>query len=312
MKLKKLFAVMLVVALIAASFAACGGTEAPVEEPEDVVEVNVVEEAAMAYFAEYPENNHMITMEALMPLIDAGEEMFIIDTRAADAYAEGHLAGAVNMPFASTAIADNLEVIPDDVPVYVYCYSGQTASQVTSVLNVAGKPVTNIRGGWNRGISTTAGFEAYVSTDEVAMPTDVYEVDADLKAAVEEYFATVASYNGTDYANQNISPEKVKEIVDSGSDEYVILSVRQAVDYAEAHVPGAMNIPFGAGMQEAFADLPQDKTIVVYCYTGHTASQTVGILRLLGYEALNMAFGMGSVETKVGWLGAGYETEAAE
>ena len=41
MKLKKLFAVMLVVALIAASFAACGGTEAPVEEPEDVVEVNV-------------------------------------------------------------------------------------------------------------------------------------------------------------------------------------------------------------------------------------------------------------------------------
>ncbi|MFA7662226.1 MAG: rhodanese-like domain-containing protein, partial [Anaerovoracaceae bacterium] len=158
MKLKKLFAVMLVVALIAASFAACGGTEAPVEEPEDVVEVNVVEEAAMAYFAEYPENNHMITMEALMPLIDAGEEMFIIDTRAADAYAEGHLAGAVNMPFASTAIADNLEVIPDDVPVYVYCYSGQTASQVTSVLNVAGKPVTNIRGGWNRGISTTAGF----------------------------------------------------------------------------------------------------------------------------------------------------------
>ncbi|MFA7661910.1 MAG: rhodanese-like domain-containing protein, partial [Anaerovoracaceae bacterium] len=115
-----------------------------------------------------------------------------------------------------------------------------------------------------------------------------------------------------DYANQNISPEKVKEIVDSGSDEYVILSVRQAVDYAEAHVPGAMNIPFGAGMQEAFADLPQDKTIVVYCYTGHTASQTVGILRLLGYEALNMSFGMGSVETKVGWLGAGYETEAAE
>jgi len=25
-----------------------------------------------------------------------------------------------------------------------------------------------------------------------------------------------------------------------------------------------------------------------------------------------MSFGMGSVETKVGWLGAGYETEAAE
>jgi hypothetical protein len=29
---------------------------------------------------------------------------------------------------------------------------------------------------------------------------------------------------------------------------------------------------------------------------------------LLGYEAYNMSGGMGSVETKAGWLGAGYET----
>ena len=88
----------------------------------------------------------------------------------------------------------------------------------------------------------------------------------------------------------------------------MILSVRKAEDYAKGHVKGAINVPFGAGMQEGLVQLPKDKKIIVYCYTGQTASQTVAILRLLGYEAYNMQFGMGSAETQSGWLGAGYET----
>jgi len=96
--------------------------------------------------------------------------------------------------------------------------------------------------------------------------------------------------------------------VDSESDEYVSVAVRKAEDYAAGHVKGAINIPFGQGMEQSFADLPKDKKIIVYCYTGQTASQTVGILRLLGFEAYNMQFGMGSVESEKGWLGAGYET----
>jgi len=232
-----------------------------------------------------------------MAKIDAGEEMFILDVRSQEDYDKGHLKGAVNMPFASTAIADNLEFIPDDVPVFVNCYTGQTANQVTS----------NIKGGFLRGITVTEGHEAYLDTVSVPVPSDVYAVDEELKAAVADYFDVLVSYNGTPTANQNIAVETVKEIIDSESDEYFILSVRQAEDFAKGHLPGAVNIPYGNGMQASFADLPMDKKIVVYCYTGQTASQTVGILRLLGYEAYNMAFGMGSVETEKGWLGAGYE-----
>ena len=311
MKFKKLLVLLLTLALMTTSFAACGGqeAEAPAEPPAvEEPEVNVVEEAAMGYFANLPETNNMITFDKLMPMIDAGEEMFIIDARSAEDYAAGHIKGAVNLPFASTATGENVQYIPDDVPVYVYCYTGQTASQLTSVLNVAGKPVTNIRGGFLRGITKVDGHEAYLDTVAVDMPTTEYTMDPDLQAAVVSYFETVASYNGTDTANQNIAPDKVKEIVDSESDEYFILSVRQAEDYAKGHVPGAVNIPFGVGMQDSFADLPKDKKIIVYCYTGHTASQTVGILRLLGYEAYNMSFGMGSVEEGKGWLGSGFET----
>jgi len=31
---------------------------------------------------------------------------------------------------------------------------------------------------------------------------------------------------------------------------------------------------------------------VVYCYTGHTGSQTTALLNLLGYDATNLLFGM--------------------
>ncbi len=312
MKLKKLLAILLCILMVTASFAACGSNQeaaAPPAEDNPVAEqTNVVEEAALAYFANFPADKHVISPADFFAKIDAGEEMFILDIRSGDDYAKGHITGAVNMPFGNESIAKNIELIPDDVPVYVYCYTGQTASQTIAVLNVAGKPAYNVQSGFVRGISVEPGFEKYISTDPVALPTETYAVDSEIKAAVANYYATVASYAGTPTEAQNIKVDAVKEIVDSESDDYVILSVRKAEDYAKGHVKGAINVPFGAGMQEGLVQLPKDKKIIVYCYTGQTASQTVAILRLLGYEAYNMQFGMGSAETKSGWLGAGYET----
>lgn len=309
MKLKKLVVLFLIIALSTFSFAACGSQESDTPAVENPVEEStIVEDAALAYFANFPADKHVISPADFFAKIDAGEEMFIIDIRTPEDYAAGHINGAVNLPFGNGSIAENLEAIPDDVPVYVYCYTGQTASQTIALLNVAGKPAYNVQSGFVRGISVEPNFENYLSTEAVTLTADTYEVDADIKAAVEEYFATLASYAGTPTEVQNIKVETVKEIIDSESDEYLIVSVRQAEDYAKGHIKGAVNIPFGAGMEQALVELPKDKKIIVHCYTGQTASQTVAILRLLGYEAYNMAFGMGSAESEKGWLGAGFET----
>ena len=96
--------------------------------------------------------------------------------------------------------------------------------------------------------------------------------------------------------------------MEAESEDYTILSIRQEKDYAEAHIPGALHIPFGKGMQERFSEIPTDKPVVVYCYTGQTASQTMAVLRMLGYEAYNLAGGMGDAEKGTGWLGAGLPT----
>ena len=56
---------------------------------------------------------------------------------------------------------------------------------------------------------------------------------------------------------------------------------------------GAYNIGWKAvGDVENLATLPIDQTIMVYCYTGHTGQVAATALKLLGYDAINMKFGM--------------------
>jgi sulfur-carrier protein adenylyltransferase/sulfurtransferase len=72
-----------------------------------------------------------------------------------------------------------------------------------------------------------------------------------------------------------------------------ILSIRAADIYALGHVPGAVNIPMAEVFEtENLARLPQDKKIVVYCYTGHTGSRVAALLNLCGYDASNLKWGM--------------------
>ncbi len=294
--MKKLFALVLCFALVASLSA--------VSFAEEVSPV--VKERAMNYFANYDGAKYTIKVPDLFAKIDAGEDMLILDIRQADAYAEGHLKGAVNVPYGMT-IAESLSLIPDDVQLYVYCYTGQTSSQTTALLNVAGKYATNIQSGFNNGISATEGYEAYITTDVAELPGDTYEVDPDVQAAITKYFEDMVSKTDTAFANFNFKPESLMKLMDAEMmDDYFVYSVRQAADFETGHIQGAVNNPFGAGMEQNFeAQLPTDKTIIVYCYTGQTASQTMAILRLLGYDAYNLSGGMGK-EGGSGWLGAGY------
>ncbi|RME51237.1 MAG: rhodanese-like domain-containing protein, partial [Caldilineae bacterium] len=57
--------------------------------------------------------------------------------------------------------------------------------------------------------------------------------------------------------------------------------------------PGAINIPWTQLYKaENLAKLPADKLIVVYCYTGHTGQVATTILNALGYNAVNLKFGI--------------------
>jgi len=282
-------------------------SQAPAQS-EPAAEADPVYQLAYDYFKNFPSDRNVISSADLFALMDKGEDIFILDIRRPDDYKTSHLKGAVNLAFFNTEISDNLDKIPDDKPVMVYCYTGQTASQVTALLNVAGKMAKNVQSGFNNGISATKGYEKYLETEVNPLPDGDYPVDPAVQKALSDYFTEKQAQDGTAFANFNLKPEDVKQIIDDQNDDYYILSIRSAEDYAKGHIPTAAHIPYGLGMQEELVKLPKDKKIVVYCYSGQTSSQTTAILRLLGYDAYSMSGGMGNAEKGTGWLGAGYET----
>ncbi len=265
--------------------------------------VNPVEAAAADYFINFP-GNRMITAEDIFKKMDAGEDLFLLDIRKPSDYEAGHLKGAVNAAWGSPALADALNWLPDDQTIYVNCVSGQTAGQTIAVLNTAGFDAVSIRYGYKLGIAKTEGYENYIETaaNPAPEPSGVV-LDPALKAAAEDYFNSIPE-NGSNI----IAAAKMKELVDT-EEGLTIVSVRQPKDYEAGHIQGAINIPWGAGMQEAFADLPRDEKVYVYCYSGQTAGQTVGIMRLMGIDAVSIKSGMGTAGTGgSGWANEGFET----
>ena len=82
---------------------------------------------------------------------------------------------------------------------------------------------------------------------------------------------------------KSISMEEAKEVFATAG-EYVILDVRRADEFAEGHIPGAINIAnenIGAGQLAELPDL--DQMIFVYCRSGRRSKEASAKLAALGY-----------------------------
>jgi len=78
---------------------------------------------------------------------DTSNDPVVLSVRSADAYAMGHIAGAINIPWSQIASAENLAKLPPDQQIMVYCYTGHTGQVATTVLGVLGYQVSNIKYG---------------------------------------------------------------------------------------------------------------------------------------------------------------------
>ncbi|MDF2523991.1 MAG: rhodanese-related sulfurtransferase [Clostridiales bacterium] len=283
----------------AATTAAPASTAAPAKS-------NAVADAANAYFANMPADIYKISEKDFVQKVKNKEEMLILDIRQNDVYKQGHIKGAVNVPW-GTAISENLTKLPKNKPIMVYCYTGQTAGQTVALLNIAGFNAKSVNLGWTLGISKAEGVNDVTETTDNALTDAKTEVNAEIKTAIDNYYKGLAAVKGTTYDTYKISEDEAKKLVDAKDTKVQILSVRSAEDFAKGHIEGSINIPFAKGMEKSFSKLPKDKKIIVYCYTGQTAGQTVAVLKLLGYDAVSLNAGMGTAATgTAGWANKGF------
>jgi len=126
------------------------------------------------------------------------------------------------------------------------------------------------------------GFFSYVKSteEEVEMVSEVLSATRDYTdAGVSRYINASTLYN-------QITDD------DSTNDPYIV-SIRGDEYYAKGHIPGAVSIPRTSMFTEEYLNkLPKDQRIVVYCYTGHTASQATALLNVMGYDAVSLLWGM--------------------
>lgn len=73
--------------------------------------------------------------------------------------------------------------------------------------------------------------------------------------------------------------------------DYYIIDLRNANDFAAGHIKGAHNVPSLADLLTE-AEKANGQKILTVCYTGQTAARATAALRLMGYEAKSLKWGM--------------------
>jgi len=233
--------------------------------------------------------------------------VFAIDIRSADDFAAGHIPGDDVVNVAAADVRDYID--GNDLSAYdeihIVCYSGQTASWLTSLLQLAGyKNVYSMKwgmSGWHsdfdKWTSNTSNEKATLFTDAVSDKAEAgdlpvlstgYETEEEIfearfDAVLAEGFGAAAISNGDVYANL---------------DNYYIINYWPNAEYLDpGHIEGAIqytpseDLPLDAYL----TTLPTDKTIVVYDYTGQNSAKIAAYLKIVGYDAKSLKFGANSM-----------------
>lgn len=285
-------------------------TSAPAEDPSKVIKGAV--ETYFGNIGTTVKNSYKINEQELKDALDKTPDKYVVfDVRKAEDYAKGHIKGAINVPY-GPEIAKNLDKMraaAKDKTAVVACYTGQTAGQADSLLNAAGINTVSLNSGM--GGSTIPGFETRgwlgknfpTVTDATAMPS-APAVETKSKAiddAIQKYFAAIGTTVTDSY---KIDLPVMKDALAKEPDKYYIVDVRQAKDFANGHIKGAVNIPYGPDIAknlDSIKDNSKGKTVVVYCYTGQTAAQVDSMLNLYGINTKSLNYGFGMDGFSKGW-----------
>lgn len=225
---------------------------------------------------------------------------YIIDIRSAADYATNHIQGAKNVAFANI-LAEGAAA--GTKPVLVVCYTGQTACYATALMRMYGFSHTQAlkwgmsgwnsttAGAWNNSIGNIAQGNANWSYAG-AVPNDVNPdpvitalsndgasiLKSRVELAVQEGFKTV---KGAD--------------VLAAPANYFINNYFNEADYAAfGHISSAKRINPLTLADNSYKGLNPNAgaKVVTYCYTGQTSAVVTACLKVLGYDAYSLSFGM--------------------
>ena len=97
------------------------------------------------------------------------------------------------------------------------------------------------------------------------------------------FLAGCALPAGQEVSYRQINMDEAIAMMEEES-SYIILDVRTRSEFADKHIPGAINIPNETISTEEIPELPdKDQLILVYCRSGNRSKQASEKLAALGY-----------------------------
>jgi rhodanese-related sulfurtransferase/glyoxylase-like metal-dependent hydrolase (beta-lactamase superfamily II) len=239
-------------------------------------------EASLASIGERPPNVEHIVALNKGPLIEElgapaplspravevaiAEGAILVDARTNEQFDEAHIQGAISASAYDTGFATKVaQVAKPDVELIVVAASDGYELEAAELLASVG---LYVRGYLQGGMTAWRSEERPVSRIEM--------LDADALA------------------------ERLE-----GSNGVVVLDVRDADEFASAHIPGALHIPYGH-LVNRLAELPRDRPIATVCSGGKRSGLAASLLQREGFEQV-IHIGHGGVGT---WRKLGHPVES--
>lgn len=225
---------------------------------------------------------------------------YIIDIRSAADFSKGYIQGAKNVPFANILTeASN----SGGKPMLIVCYTGQTACYATSLLRLYGYSETQAlkwgMSGWNA--ATAASWNNNISDIAKGNPNWTYAS----APAIDVFKDPTISSFSTD--GSEILKSRIEQVVADGfktvtgtdvlgsPSNYFINNYFPPADYQSfGHIDSANRIlPFLLADNTYLGlDSNTNAKVATYCYTGQTSAVITAWLRVIGYDAYSLTFGM--------------------
>lgn len=284
--------------------------------PADSVAVDadiVIGDETLLLITDLAENGDYVNSREFPSLIKASvvfEQMemnqHIIDLRTPLQFSEGHIKGAVNKPFREIPAYFESVIKPFTFErIVLVCDDGQLSGYAASLLRLMGYGnVYAMRWGmsaWNRkfaeegwlkGVSARYEQQIDKTTHQKPAAKGMPEINTGLNVGADVSAARFKAIfaEGTD----NVLITAGEVFADPG--KYYIINYERKDKYDDGHIPGAVRYKASGtlGFTNEMATIPADKTVVLYCGTGHNSAFATSYLRLLGYDARTLRYGNNS------------------
>ena len=232
------------------------------------------------------------SIEAKRIIGDKYDQFLIIDIRSQGDYQKKHVKGAINLSIAE--LAENIDRLPRDKTLILYCYTGQTSALAMVPLKAYGFKAIFINGGYSSIEST--GFEmddkavAFTASQPIREPdanrvTALAGIKTNLIAIAKQHMVKTLVIDNSD----------VKEIVEGMPTKYAFVDLRPKEDYDKSHIDGAINAPL-MDLRQRLSSLPKDRRLILCCKSGQLASMATAPLTAEGFKIISMCSGFAATE----------------